>query len=116
MQALIAAAEASADAAGAVIRPLFRQGVAADVKSDASPVTIADRNAEQAMRALLAERFPEHGILGEEFGHDRPGGTLRTIRLLQIHQAGIENLPGARAFAPRANPQATHSEYDGYEP
>ena len=71
MQALIAAAEAAADAAGAVIRPFFRQGIAADAKSDASPVTIADRNAEQAMRALLAERFPQDGILGEEFGHER---------------------------------------------
>ncbi len=54
------------DAAGAAIRPYFRSGVAADDKSDASPVTIADRAAEQAMRAVLAGRFPEHGIIGEE--------------------------------------------------
>ena len=65
--ALVAAAEAALDAAGAAIRPYFRAGVAADDKSDASPVTIADRTAEQAMRAVLAERFPEHGIIGEEF-------------------------------------------------
>ena len=56
---LIAAAEAAADVAGAVIRPFFRAGLAADVKPDRSPVTIADRSAEQAMRAVLAERFPE---------------------------------------------------------
>ena len=55
------------DAAGAAIRPYFRAGVAADDKSDASPVTIADRNAEQAMRSVLAERFPGFGIIGEEF-------------------------------------------------
>ena len=68
--ALLAAAEAALDAAGAAIRPYFRAGVAADDKSDASPVTIADRNAEQAMRAVLADRFPAHGIIGEEFAPD----------------------------------------------
>ncbi len=45
MQALIEAAEAAADAAGAAIRPYFRQGVAVDTKADASPVTVADRAA-----------------------------------------------------------------------
>ena len=64
---LVAAAEAALDAAAAAIRPHFRSGVQADDKSDASPVTIADRSAEQAMRAVLAERFPEFGIIGEEF-------------------------------------------------
>ena len=64
---LVAAAEAALDAAAAAIRPYFRAGVAADDKSDASPVTIADRNAEQAMRSVLAARFPEFGIIGEEF-------------------------------------------------
>ena len=65
---LVAAAEAALDAAAGAIRPYFRSGVAADNKSDDSPVTIADRGAEQAMRAVLAERFPEHGVIGEEFG------------------------------------------------
>ena len=63
-----ALAEALADAAGAVIRRYFRQTIAVDDKSDASPVTIADREAEQAMRALIEARFPADGILGEEFG------------------------------------------------
>src|ERR1019366_1701639 len=35
------------------------------------PVTAADKNAEQAIRALIAERFPDHGVIGEEFGEDR---------------------------------------------
>ncbi|MGC2411188.1 MAG: histidinol-phosphatase [Stellaceae bacterium] len=60
-----------ADAAGAVIRPYFRQPLAVDDKPDLSPVTIADRAAEAAMRHLIAERFPEHGIIGEEFGRER---------------------------------------------
>lgn len=67
----IAAAEAAADAAGLVIRPMFRSALVVDAKGDASPVTLADRGAEQAMRAVLAERFPAHGVLGEEFGADR---------------------------------------------
>jgi len=89
VQQLVAAAEAAADAAAAVIRPFYRQGVAAEVKGDASPVTIADRNAELAMRALLAERFPEHGILGEEFGLDRPEARLRWV---------LDPIDGTRAF------------------
>ena len=65
---LLRTAEAGADAAGAVIRPFFRAGVTTDDKSDDSPVTIADRNAEQTLRALIGAEFPDHGILGEEYG------------------------------------------------
>ncbi len=43
-----------------------------DSKADASPVTIADRDAESAMRALIEAEFPAHGILGEEHGELRP--------------------------------------------
>ncbi len=89
MEALVAAAEAAADVAGAAIRPFFRAAIAADQKSDRSPVTIADRTAELAMRAVLAERFPEHGILGEEFGLDRPEARLRWV---------LDPIDGTRAF------------------
>jgi myo-inositol-1(or 4)-monophosphatase len=61
------AAEAALDAAGAAIKPYFRAGVAAEQKLDESPVTIADRTAEEIIRATLAEAFPYHGLLGEEF-------------------------------------------------
>jgi inositol-phosphate phosphatase/L-galactose 1-phosphate phosphatase/histidinol-phosphatase len=64
----LALAEALADAARAVIRGYFRQNIAVDNKSDRSPVTIADREAEAAMRHLIEARFPAHGILGEEHG------------------------------------------------
>ncbi len=60
-----------ADAAGEAIRPHFRQPLAVDDKPDLSPVTIADRAAEMAMRQLIAARFPAHGIIGEEFGRER---------------------------------------------
>jgi len=89
MQDLIAAAEAVADVAAAAIRPFYRQNPNADLKSDASPVTIADRTAELAMRAVLSQRFPEHGILGEEFGLDRPGAQLRWV---------LDPIDGTRAF------------------
>jgi inositol-phosphate phosphatase / L-galactose 1-phosphate phosphatase / histidinol-phosphatase len=57
-----------ADAAGAEIRPAFRTALTVEDKPDLSPVTAADRAAERAMRRLIAARFPEHGIIGEEFG------------------------------------------------
>jgi inositol-phosphate phosphatase/L-galactose 1-phosphate phosphatase/histidinol-phosphatase len=62
---------ALADAAGAVIRGHFRQRVEVIDKADASPVTIADRDSEAAMRRLIGQSFPEHGILGEEHGSER---------------------------------------------
>ena len=89
MDDLIAAAEAAADAAGAVIRPYFRAGAMAEAKGDDSPVTIADRQAEQAMRALLAERFPGHGVLGEEHGAHRPQARWRWV---------LDPIDGTRAF------------------
>jgi inositol-phosphate phosphatase/L-galactose 1-phosphate phosphatase/histidinol-phosphatase len=60
-----------ADVAGEVIRPYFRKPLAVRDKADLTPVTAADRAAEEAMRALIEARFPEHGILGEEFGQVR---------------------------------------------
>jgi inositol-phosphate phosphatase / L-galactose 1-phosphate phosphatase / histidinol-phosphatase len=67
----LAFADRLAEAAGAVSRRYFRQHLAVDDKADTSPVTIADREAEAAMRALIAEHYPAHGILGEEHGSDR---------------------------------------------
>ena len=89
LAALIAAAEAAADAAGAAIRPHFRAGIGAETKEDESPVTAADRAAEQAMRAVLAVRFPDHAILGEEFGLSESGGKLVWV---------IDPIDGTRAF------------------
>jgi histidinol-phosphatase len=45
-------------------------------KPDSTPVTAADRAAETAMRELIERRFPEHGIIGEEFGRVREGAEL----------------------------------------
>ncbi len=65
-------AEEMADAARAAILPFFRQSnLKTDNKLDAGfdPVTAADREAEKAMRAVLAIHRPKDGVLGEEFGH-----------------------------------------------
>jgi len=71
LDAALALAAALADAAGAAIRPYFRQPLRVDDKPDSSPVTVADRAAEAAMRHLIGARFPEHGIIGEEYGPER---------------------------------------------
>lgn len=89
MDTLLAAATAAADAAGQVIRPFFRGTVAADLKADQSPVTVADRNAERAMRAVLTRLCPDCGILGEEFGLERPAARLRWV---------LDPIDGTRAF------------------
>jgi histidinol phosphatase-like enzyme (inositol monophosphatase family) len=63
----IALAQRLADAAGAAIRPYFRS-VTAERKGDATPVTLADRAAEEAMRAILDAERPDDTVIGEEFG------------------------------------------------
>jgi histidinol phosphatase-like enzyme (inositol monophosphatase family) len=68
LDALIAHAHVLADRAGELLRPLFRAGLDADDKPDGSPVTRADRAVEQALRGLVEDAFPEHGIVGEELG------------------------------------------------
>ena len=63
-----------ATASGEAIRPFFRTELAAEDKSGGGvfdPVTEADKAAERVMRALITERCPDHGIIGEEYGIER---------------------------------------------
>ena len=62
-----------ATASGDTILPFFRTALAVENKKAGGfdPVTAADRAAENAMRALIRENFPAHGILGEEYGSER---------------------------------------------
>lgn len=53
--------------------------VSHDAKGDGSPVTIADREGERLIRARVGERYPEHGVLGEELGESNPGARVRWI-------------------------------------
>lgn len=67
LQAALDAAEAAAE----VIRALYGRGVGVRLKPDQSPVTEADVRSEEAIRAILSERFPSYGFYGEETGqHD----------------------------------------------
>ena len=60
------------DESGGLIRRYFRSpGLVVDVKSDATPVTDADRGAEELLRRRILARFPDHGIMAEEFGNER---------------------------------------------
>ena len=58
-----------ARASGDIIMRYFRSGVAVETKADESPVTIADRQAEETMREMIMKEYPDHGIIGEEFGN-----------------------------------------------
>jgi len=63
-----------ATASGETILPFFRTSLSIDNKSvshDFDPVTEADRAAEAVMRRLIKSQFPQHGIVGEEFGNER---------------------------------------------
>ena len=70
------------------IRPYFLSGTRVHVKADASPVTAADRKAESELRRCIQSRYPEHGIVGEEYG-ERPGGRYRWI---------LDPIDGTKAF------------------
>lgn len=82
-------AGALADAASGVTRAWFRGDFRIDDKADDSPVTVADREAEQAMRAILAERLPAHGIIGEEWGRERADADWVWV---------LDPIDGTRAF------------------
>jgi myo-inositol-1(or 4)-monophosphatase len=89
---LLAFADELADAARAAILPYFRTDVATEAKNSGKPgfdpVTIADKAAEQAIRVLIEQRYPTHGILGEEFGK-KAGGDCCWV---------IDPIDGTRAF------------------
>ena len=71
-----------ATAASKVILPLFRTQMDMEDKAPNAmfdPVTKADRDAEQVMRDLISDQYPDHGIEGEEFGLTRPDSRLRWI-------------------------------------
>jgi inositol-phosphate phosphatase/L-galactose 1-phosphate phosphatase/histidinol-phosphatase len=82
-------ANALADAARPVIRRHFRTPIAVDTKSDESPVTIADRDAETAMRSLIAATYPDHGIFGEEHGRSNSDAQYTWV---------LDPIDGTKAF------------------
>ncbi len=87
--ARLAAALEAAEAAARVIRALYQQNVAVQVKADKSPVTEADVQSEKVIRAVLAARFPEDGFFGEETGSER-----RDAEYLWL----VDPIDGTKAF------------------
>lgn len=65
--------------AGELTLEHFGHRVDYEAKGDGSPVTVADRNAERLIRERIAERYPDHGVLGEEFGETKAGARVRWI-------------------------------------
>ena len=60
-----------ATASGDFIRPYFANpDLKVETKSDNTPVTMADRGAEELLRTLINQKFPDHGIIGEEHGNE----------------------------------------------
>lgn len=76
---LLSAVEAVARLAGDIALGFFHSPVVVESKADGSPVTIADRTAEQAARDWIERRFPDDGILGEELGLTRPDARRRWV-------------------------------------
>ncbi len=78
-----------AELAGGFAMSHYGKRLTVDVKGDGSPVTLADRGAEQLAREWIERRFPNHGILGEEFGDVRPHARIRWI---------IDPIDGTKSF------------------
>lgn len=68
-----------AEKAGEITLRYFQGRFVVETKADASPVTVADREAETYIRQAIESRFPSDGIVGEEFGEVRPEARRRWI-------------------------------------
>lgn len=64
---------------GKIIKNYFRTDISIESKKDESPVTIADKSAEEKMREMIMKEFPDHGIIGEEFGKHNPDAEYQWI-------------------------------------
>ena len=76
---LLEATSELAKRTGRVALKHFRASLSIETKSDGSPVTVADRQAEESARQWIMSRFAEDGILGEEFGVHQPDARRRWI-------------------------------------
>nr|VFJ66266.1 MAG: myo-inositol-1(or 4)-monophosphatase/inositol-phosphate phosphatase / L-galactose 1-phosphate phosphatase / histidinol-phosphatase [Candidatus Kentron sp. FW] len=89
MEAFITLANQLADAAREIILPHYRQPMTVEDKPDRTPVTVVDRAVEAALRRLIGRAFPDHGIIGEESGAERPDAEYVWI---------IDPIDGTKAF------------------
>ena len=89
LDSLVGPAADLARLTGDIALSYYRSNLAVETKADGSPVTIADRAAETAARDWVRRFFPEDGLLGEEFGEERPGAARRWV---------IDPIDGTKAF------------------
>lgn len=78
-----------ADISAEIIKPYFRSELTVDNKLDDSPVTIADKKAEEIMRTRIMKEYPEHGIIGEEFGNYNENTKFKWV---------LDPIDGTRSF------------------
>jgi histidinol-phosphatase len=90
--AALAVARDAAAAAAEVLRHYWQCGVSVELKADATPVTVADREAERAIRKILKAGLPQAAIYGEEFGLDGERGALLWL---------VDPLDGTKSFVRR---------------
>ena len=92
--AFLATALEAAEAATQVIQRLYRGNIEVREKADKSPVTVADIEAEKAIRAVLEASFPEHGFFGEETGErDRDAEYLWLVDPIDGTKAFVREYP-----------------------
>ena len=90
LSALLQTALTAAHEAGLVTLRYFRSvGLPIEIKGDSSPVTIADREAEKTIAQIVKSRFPDHQLLGEEFGERSGEAPVRWI---------IDPIDGTKSF------------------
>jgi fructose-1,6-bisphosphatase/inositol monophosphatase family enzyme len=78
-QRLAWAIEIARQAGDVTLRHFRQPGLVVEYKGDASPVTVADRNAEELLRSRIAEKFPNDAILGEELGESKGASAFQWI-------------------------------------
>ena len=74
---------------GSIIKQYFRTDVQVDTKSDQSPVTIADQKTEEKIRSLIQKHYPDHGMIGEEFGNENLNADYQWV---------IDPIDGTKSF------------------
>ena len=89
LEELTGIARRAAAIAGEIVMPLYNEGVTVELKADGTPVTEADRRAEEAMRELFARETPAFGVLGEELGESPGDGRHRWV---------IDPIDGTKTF------------------
>jgi histidinol-phosphatase len=89
LQSLLEFALDAAWQAGRITLGYFQSGIDFEKKGDDSPVTIADKQSEQKLREMIGKSWPDHGIIGEEYGEQKGSSPLTWI---------IDPIDGTKSF------------------